>query len=119
MLTDKGNKMVNWPGILIHSGDAELVYVGDQAEWDNDAELHAFEYDESDCLVDASGKIFSLIARENNIVKPSSSGVSMELQEILGLIKAHAAQKGSCCVAKLYAPTIVDAFKMVQSLDEA
>jgi hypothetical protein len=43
----------------------------------------------------------------------------MELQEILGLIKAHAAQKGSCCVAKLYAPTIVDAFKMVESLDEA
>jgi hypothetical protein len=43
----------------------------------------------------------------------------MALLEILGLIKAHAAQKGSCCAAKLYAPTIREAFKIVESLDEA
>ena len=114
----KGNKVVNWPGIIKHSGDAELIYVSDQAEWDSDADLHSSEYDESDYLVDSSGKLFSLTARENNHVEPRPSGESIALQEILGLIKAHAAQKGSCCVAKLYAPTIADAFKIIESLDE-
>lgn len=114
----EGNKVVNWPGIIKHSGDAELIYVSGQAEWDSDADLHASEYDESDYLVDASGKLFSLTARENNHVEPRPSGESIALQEILGLIKAHAAQKGSCCVAKLYAPTIADAFKIIESLDE-
>jgi predicted acylesterase/phospholipase RssA len=50
-------------------------------------------------------------------VEPRPSGESIALQVILGLIKAHAAQKGSCCVAKLYAPTIADAFKIIESLD--
>ena len=37
------------------------------------------------------------------------------LEEILGLVKAHAAQAGSCCVAKLYAPSIDEAFKIAKS----
>lgn len=111
-------KMVNWPAIIKHADDAELTYVKDQAEWDNDADVHFFEYDDSDCLIDVSGQIFSLSSRENRQVKPVPRGESMPLHDILGLVKAHAAQRGSCCVAKLYAPTINEAFKIVQSLTE-
>jgi hypothetical protein len=110
---------VNWPGIIKHSNDAELIYVSDQSGWDNDADIHYFEYDESDCLIDSSGKIYTLTKRSNNHVKPEASGDSMSLDKILGLVKAHAAQKNSCCVAKLYAPTISDAFKIIESLNEA
>ena len=109
---------MNWPCIIKHSDDAELVYVGDQSEWDYDADLHCFEYDESDCLIDSSGDIYTLTKPCNKFVKPEASGDSMSLVEILGLVKAHAAQKGSCCVAKLYAPTISGAFKIVESLNE-
>jgi hypothetical protein len=109
---------VNWPGIIKHSDDAELIYVSDQTEWDNDADLYYSKYDESDYLIDSSGNIFTLTTKENNYVNPEPDGNSMALYEILGLIKAHAAQKGSCCVAKLYAPTIIEAFKIVESLDE-
>jgi hypothetical protein len=109
---------MNWPCIIKHSDDAELVYVRDQSEWDNDADLHYFEYDESDCLIDSSGNIYNLTKQGNKYVKPEASGDSVSLVEILGLVKAHAAQKGSCCVAKLYVPTITDAFKIVESLNE-
>ena len=112
------NKLLNWPGIIKHSGDAELTYVSGQTEWDNDSDLHHFEFDESDYLIDSTGKLFNLSKREDEYVKPESSGRSMALDEILGLIKAHAAQKGSCCVAKIYAPTIDEAFKIVASLEE-
>lgn len=112
------NQLLNWPGIIKHSGDAELTYVSDQAEWDSDADLHDFEFDEADCLIDSNGKLFNLTKREDHYVKPEASGNSMTLDEILALVKAHAAQKGSCCVAKLYAPTIDEAFKIVASLEE-
>ena len=109
---------MNWPGIIKHSDDAELIYVADQAVWDNEADLHYAIYDESDYLVDSSGNIFTLTTMESNYVNPKPDGNSMALHEILGLVKAHAAQKGACCVAKLYAPTIIEAFKIVESLDE-
>jgi hypothetical protein len=114
-----GAKLMNWPVIIKHSDDAELIYVSDQSDWDKDDDLHHFDYHESDYLVDSSGNIFSLTTRESQRVRPEPRGKSMPLPELLGLIKAHAAQKGSCCVAKLYAPTIGEAFKIVASLNDA
>jgi hypothetical protein len=111
--------MVNWPCIIKYSDDAELVYVDDQSEWDNNSDLHLFEFDESDRLIDSSGDIYIFNKVFNQYVNLEASGDSMSLVEILGLVKAHAAQKGSCCVAKLYAPTISDAFRIVASLNEA
>jgi hypothetical protein len=109
---------VNWPAVIKHSGDAELIYVSDETEWNYDADLHSVEYDETDYLIDSSGKLFTLTNRKNKHVYPEPSGNSITLHEFLGLIKAHAAQQGSCCVAKLYAPTISEAFKIVESLNE-
>jgi len=110
--------LINWPCILKHSNDAELVYISDRAEWRNETDFYCVEYDESDVLIDSSGMQFKLTTRENGYVEPDPNGEYMKLEEILGLIKAHAAQKGSCCVAKLYAPTISDAFKIVATLNE-
>jgi len=110
--------MVNWPAIIKYSNDPELIYVSDQTEWENDVDLYCFEYDESDCLIDSSGDIYALTKIDNKFINPEANGDSMSLEEILGLVKAHAAQKGSCCVAKLYAPTICNAFKIVGSLNE-
>jgi hypothetical protein len=109
---------VNWPAIIKHTDDAELIYVRDETEWNNDADLHSFEYDESDCLIDSSGNLFTLTSRKGKYVIPEPCNNFLTLHELLGLVKAHAAQKGSCCVAKLYAPTIGEAFKIVESLNE-
>jgi hypothetical protein len=111
--------LIDWPAIIKHSDDAELVYVRDGAEWDRDDDLHHFEYHESDVLIDSSGNTFSLTTHQQDRVTPEFRGESIPLTELLGLIKAHAAQKGSCCVAKLYAPTIAEAFRIVESLNES
>jgi len=108
--------LIKWPAIIKHSDDAELIYVSDQAQWDDDADLHSFEYDETDLLIDSSGCIFDISNRERGVVKIITNGDIIELKVILGLVKAHAAQSGSCCVAKLYAPTIREAYKIVESL---
>lgn len=110
--------LVNWPGIIKYADDDELIYIADQAQWDGDAELHSSVYDETDCLIDSSGHIYRLTRRINDCVSPDFTGDSMALLDILGLIKGHVAQSGSCCVAKLYAPTINDAFIILASFDE-
>ena len=97
----------------------ELIYVNDQTEWDSDAELQSYEYDESDYLIDSAGDIFLLTERVNNSVEPVQRGNTKTLVEILGLAKAHASQLGSCCVSKLYAPSINEAFKIVKSVTDA
>ena len=86
------NPLLNWPVIIKHSDDAELTYISDQSEWDNDPDLHHFDFDISDYLIDSKGRLFNLTKREDEHIKPEASGRSMSLDEILGLIKAHAAQ---------------------------
>jgi len=109
---------VHWPAIIRIAGDAELIYVAGESAW-HDPDLHEFEYDENDRLIDASGNLFTLNHRQQGRVLPRPVGSSMALPEVLGLVKAHAAQKGSCCVAKLYAPSIEEAFRIVASLGDA
>ena len=112
------SQLLLWPAIIKHSTDAELSYICDQSTWDNDADLHHFGFDVSDYLIDSTGRLFDLTRREATFVTPEASGKSMTLDEVLDIVRAHAAQKGSCCVAKIYAPTIAEAFKIVASLEE-
>ncbi len=49
---------------------------------------------------------------------PEATAATRTLIEVLGLVKAHAAQSGSCCVAKLYAASIRQAIELVKSVDE-
>jgi len=107
-----------WPAIIKYPNDAELLYIHNQAEWDSDAGLHSFNYDEMDCLIDSAGQIFNLTNRLNDIVQPELTTDTKQLEEVLGLVKGHASQMGSCCVSKLYAPSINEAFKIVKSLSE-
>lgn len=107
-----------WPAIIKFPDDAELLYIHNQAEWDSDSGLHSFNYDEMDCLIDSSGQIFNLVKKLNGIVQPELTTDIKQLEDILGLVKGHASQMGSCCVSKLYAPSISEAFKIVNSLSD-
>lgn len=110
--------MVNWPAIIKHSDDPELIFVSNQSDWENNVDLHFFKYEATDYLIDSSGNIYNLREKNSSYVTPEPRGDSLSLNEILGLVKAHAAQQGSCCVAKLYAPSILEALIIVESLNE-
>jgi len=111
--------MIYWPAIIKFAGDSELTFIRHQSEWENDTELHLFKYDEADCLIDAEGNLYSLLNRAKNPVEPEPKNKTITLNDFLGLVKAHAAQTGTCCVAKLYAPSIRDALKIVDSLNNS
>lgn len=107
-----------WPAIIKYPDDAELLYIHSQAEWNSDTGLRSFNYDEDDYLIDSIGNIFTLTTRIDNSVQPKYCENNKTLDDILGLVKAHASQAGSCCVSKLYAPSITEAFNIVKSLSD-
>jgi len=95
------------------TGEAELAYLHDQADWDMHA--HGSHYLTSDYLIDASGAIYSLKRGAGGDVQLQATGKSATLDEVVNAVRAHAAQSGSCCVAKFSASSIPEAIAAVRS----
>jgi len=109
---------INWPAAIHYQNDVELTLLYDQNDWEREAQLYRYNGDSKDRIIDSSGNIFHVIANKNKNIFVAASKESIGLNEFLGLIKAHAAEKESCCIAKLYAPSFPDAFKILASLSD-
>jgi hypothetical protein len=106
---------IRWPAVLQQAGDPELLWLPDAAAWSRHAVQLATHPD--DCLVDSAGLVFHVLRTADGTADLQATPGKLSLLEVLGLVKAHAAQAGSCCVAKLYAPDIAAAIRMVAELD--
>ena len=111
--------MINWPGIIKFNNDPELIYMNNQAQWDNDADHHHSDYDELDCLIDVSGNVYSFTKKSNGKIVFKLTSGTKTLHEILDIVKSHAAHLNSCCVSKLYADSIKDAYYLVKLINES
>ncbi len=109
--------MIEWPAVIYHSGSPELILIRDESVLEKEVGQGGI-YNELDQLIDACGRIYSLDARNKADVIPVDTGNVMPLADFLGLIKAHVAQTGACCVAKLYAPDYSEAFTIIASTQE-
>ena len=107
-------RSIRWPAILQYTGSAELSLILSAAEWAADAQLHGTHYHPDDRLIDVAGCSYSLQQRDSEGIAPAADGRTLTLQEILTLIRHHAAQDGACCVAKLSAESIAEAFRLLE-----
>jgi len=60
--------MIHWPAIIHFHGDAELIYVADQATWENDPHLQGQPYRSEDRLIDAVGNGFALVKNDGKVI---------------------------------------------------
>ncbi|MFL9608872.1 DUF4144 family protein [Methylobacillus sp. Pita2] len=98
-----------WPALLQHHGDAELEFIPDATAFDR------WQTSSTPAkLIDTEGRIFE-IDRDKHL---RAAGYA-SLEEILGLIRAHALLEGVCCTPKLGAPDIPSAMTVLSSLVEA
>lgn len=104
---------IHWPAVIHYDNDAELECVESVDHWMQQQDWLNGHFEKKDVLIDSDGLTYSLQADENKQVFPSPNGGELSLVKVLGLVKAHLADQGSCCVAKTYAPTIRDAILMV------
>lgn len=113
------SKRIAWPGIIKYSGDAELVYVASRARWESDATLRYDRYHRDDRLIDTTGACFRLAALRDGCVMPEFTGEILSLEEVVVLLKEHAAQSGTCCVAKLGASSVAEAIRTAGTIGDA
>lgn len=103
-----------WPALLRLSGDAELQVVRDALQWESDPHLHAAHYLPADTLIDVEGHVYALDRKTEGRVSPVFTGEKVLLETVIAAVQAHAAQMGSCCVAKFSASTIGEAIAAVE-----
>ena len=105
--------MIHWPAIIQYAGQAELAYVPDAAAWQAEAHGRNGAWHADDRLVDSRGEVYGMHGG-----LPQPTGQTLMLDAVLDLVRAHAAAQGLCCTAKLAAPSIADAIRLVATLHE-
>lgn len=107
--------MVTWPAVLKFEGDPELLYVASQSDWNTDKYAHAIIHGEGDILIDSEGSVFSLVGLNDGVLSFQASEIILDLSEMIDLIKAHQANLGSCCIAKISFRSFAEAVQSVDS----
>jgi hypothetical protein len=102
-----------WPVIIHYANDPELDLIYSQDEWNSREHLEQFDFQTDDKIIDNNGWVFEFAINSPGSSRAVCSGKRIQLDELLGLIKAHMSEAGACCVAKLYAPDYAGAFKII------
>jgi len=114
----RSGAVISWPGVLNHADDPELDYFEDLEAFNKSVKHNIASFDEKDCFIDSRGEVYDLRYSAPGAVELQDTGERRTLEQVLGLVKAHAAQAEHCCVAKLWAPTIRDAITIVRAVSE-
>lgn len=107
---------VQWPAVLKLHGADELIYLQNHAAWLSDGHLQTMHLTASDILIDSAGLCFKagFHITQNRNGGFIATGERLDLQQVIQLVRMHAAQDGTCCVAKLHASSIGDAITMLR-----
>ena len=108
---------IRWPAFIQFSGQAELSYLANESAWVAEAHQHLQTYQPGDRVVDSVGQLFALKG-SGHTAELSPTGEKLTLPELLPIVRAHAAQAGLCCTAKLSAASIGEAVQLLSTLHE-
>ena len=108
--------MISWPAVFKHTNDPELDYYEDLEALEKDMLQNYPATLAGGYLLDSNGEVYTVSAMHNGKLDLLDTGRSKTLEQVLGLVKAHAAQAEHCCVAKLWAPSIPEAVQIVHSI---
>lgn len=107
--------MIQWPAIIKHDGEDELIYISSELSWQNDEEMLLYIFTDRDVLIDSSGQVFSLSDIQEHF-NASPVLANATLDNIIELIQAHAAISATCCIEKIQTKTIGQAIELVSHL---
>jgi hypothetical protein len=113
----KVQQAIHWPAFIQYAGQAELAFVADQPAWEAEVRLHSHIYQPADRLVDSLGQLYAF-GRDGDALVLEATSQKLVLDELLQLVRAHAAQAGLCCIAKLSASSIAEAVRLVGTMRE-
>jgi hypothetical protein len=106
---------IHWPAVIQYRGDDELRFIASRSHW---AEYcRAPDLHSNDRLIDALGAVYQLDLAAGSLgLLQTDDRVS--LNEVLDLVRAHAAVHNQCCVAKLGARSISEVIHLVEHISD-
>ena len=111
------DSMINWPAVIKHDNEDELIYIESLQQWQQDEEMLLYIFTPRDVLIDVSGNIYSLPDLQQSIDSAKCLGQA-STDNIMELVRAHAALSNQCCIEKLGANDISQALAIVRQLSE-
>lgn len=108
--------MISWPAVFKYADDPELDYYEDLEALEKEMLQTHLTNLAGGYLLDSNGEVYTVSAIHNGKPELLGTGRSKTLEQVLGLVKAHAAHADHCCVAKLWAPTIPEALQIIHSI---
>lgn len=107
--------MINWPVIIKHDDEDELIYISSATVWHNDEEMLLYIFTERDVLIDSRGQVFSLTDVQTSPERAQALAIAT-IDNINELVRAHAVICGECCVEKIHCQTLPQAMELIASL---
>ena len=107
------DRQVQWPAFVKYAGDSELIFVSDDQQWRNDADLSCYEYEQDDCMVDSVGTVFTLSKNDAGAIVPLKGEDCLSLVEVVNLVREHFSSIGECCVSKIAPRSISEGITML------
>ena len=90
-----------WPLIVVHSGDDELSYVNDLAEWWADESLSAHPHESDDFAIDSEGRVYHLgFDAASGRVEFGNGAENIARERFSQLVMNHLSAMNQCCVSK-------------------
>ena len=102
--------MISWPSLVKLDGDAELIYVASEHEFQT--ECSDMILGEDDYLIDSEGDSYSLQSSSNQLSLAKRT-LQYSVEAVTKLIRNHEFQKAEVCLMKIHFLTIEEA---IQSL---
>lgn len=88
-----------WPAVIKYRGDNELQWVADEDSWQEDRDLSGFFFDDSDRLIDSTGRLFRLpFDHERGCSRIVPSNELIPLEQFTRLIQAHLFSLAQTCL---------------------
>ena len=105
---------VNWPAIIVFSGDDELLFIENAQAMMENPDMVATGYHPEDQLIDSQGTVFA-IEDKNNTVLLFATGQKVTVSHIDALVRRHLSNHGQVCVSKFTRDSIMQAFEIVKA----
>jgi len=109
---------IQWPVLVKYANYEELGYIADASGWESEVGPRGTYLNTADILMDSTGVSYFISDAGEGEKALALMQKSIDLDEALGWVRAHASLQGHCCVAKLYASSIQEVFGILESLDD-
>jgi hypothetical protein len=103
-----------WPAIIMHHEQHELILVSSERAWLDEPQLSRFPYAVDDRLIDSRGQLFAPVYdRVSGHVEIKTLDTQIGLAEFNLLLRKHLCVQNACCISKLSLSSYQQGFDLI------